>query len=135
MRTIDIITTQNVTINYELADVKDRIFAFILDQIIIWVSILILALILLSSGIMNSNVFVYAIVLPIIIFYHLFLEILFDGRSLGKMILGIRVVKLTGMEPSLNDLVFRWALRPVDILFLWVPLASCSSVPLKKGNV
>ena len=117
MRTIDIITTQNVSINYELAEVRDRIFANVVDLLCTGIGLLILSSTLVSTGIMSTGVFLYIITLPILLFYHLFCEIFFDGQTFGKRLLGIKVVKLTGTEPSINDYLMRWAFRPIDTVF------------------
>lgn len=117
MRSVDVITTQNVTINYELAEVRDRIFSTIIDTIAMFILLLLLSLIFLNTNIMPGNAFALIFVLPILLFYHLFCEIFFDGQSFGKRMLGIRVVKLTGREPSPNDYLIRWAMRSVDSLF------------------
>ena len=42
MKTIDVKTTQNVTITYELAEVRDRIFSFLIDLVIMIAGYLIL---------------------------------------------------------------------------------------------
>jgi uncharacterized RDD family membrane protein YckC len=117
MRTIDILTTQNVTINYELAGAKDRVFATIIDIIVQSVAFLLLSLILLRTGLIGDSVFAYIFVYPILFFYHLGFEVFMDGQTPGKRIIGIKVVKLTGTEPSLNDYIVRWAMRPIDIFF------------------
>lgn len=64
MRTIDILTTQNVTINYELADAKDRIFATIIDYIIEWLAIFILSLIFIQGFGMHDDYFQYVFLYP-----------------------------------------------------------------------
>ncbi len=46
MKTIDITTPQNVTIRYELADLKDRIIAFVIDFLILVTGISIMSTIL-----------------------------------------------------------------------------------------
>jgi uncharacterized RDD family membrane protein YckC len=117
MRTIDILTTQNVTINYELAGAKDRVFATIIDIIVQSVAFLLLSLILLRTGLIGDSLFAYIFVYPILFFYHLCFEVFMDGQTPGKRIIGIKVVKLTGTEPSLNDYIVRWAMRPIDIFF------------------
>lgn len=139
MRTIDIVTTQNVTINYELAEVRDRIIASIIDVIATVVALLLSGLLLVSSGIMGFNTFSLLILLPVLLFYHLFCEIVFNGQSFGKRMLGIRVVKLTGRQPSANDLIVRWALRSVDSLFslgtIAVMLISSTEKAQRLGDI
>ncbi len=140
MRTIDILTTQNVTINYELADVKDRIFATVIDMIIQSLGLFILSLLLVSTGIIPSmDYYLYLIVFPVLFFYYFASEIMMDGQTLGKRMLGIKVVKLTGTEPSINDYLMRWALRPVDIFFslgsVGVMLVSSSDKGQRLGDI
>ena len=118
MRTIDVLTSQNVTINYELAPLRDRIFATIIDVITMIIAVIILLMIL--AGPLQEYV-IYLFVLPIFFFYILVSEILMDGQTLGKKALGIKVIKLNGVEPSMNDFVIRWAFRSIDI---WGSLGS-----------
>lgn len=139
MRTIDIVTTQNVTINYELAEVRDRIIASVIDVVFTSISLLILALILITSGIMGVNVFTYLVLIPVLLFYHLVCEIIFSGQSFGKRMVGIRVVKLTGRQPSTNDYIVRWAMRAVDSLFslgtIAVMLISSTEKAQRLGDI
>lgn len=140
MRTIDILTTQNVTIKYELADVKDRIFATLIDIIIQSIALLLLALLLIGSGLLpNSTYFLYFIVFPVLFFYYFASEIIMDGQTYGKRMLAIKVVKLTGSEPSINDYLMRWALRPIDVFFslgsICVMLVSSSEKGQRLGDI
>lgn len=92
-----------------------------------------------ASGLMAPTYFNYFILLPILFFYHLFFEIMLDGQSPGKKLLGLKVVKLTGTEPSLNDYLMRWALRPVDIIFslgsIGIMLISSSEKGQRLGDI
>lgn len=118
MRTIEISTTQNVTIEYELASFRDRFFAFFLD---FWILNLSLLLLYLSwmwiFGMGNINYFLYLVILPIYIFYSPASEIWMNGQSLGKKAIGIKVVKINGKQPVISDYLIRWAFRLVDIWF------------------
>ncbi len=119
MRNIDITTTQNVTIQYELADLKDRFFAWLID-VVIWFVIMLLLLIMLFAATDSERLrmyFIYLAILPIFLFYTLVSEILLDGQTIGKKALKLRVVKLNGRQPSLSDYLFRWAFRCLDIYF------------------
>ena len=55
MRTIDILTTQNVTINYELAEVRDRLFAYVIDLLILVVGLVILTKVIMATGIFANE--------------------------------------------------------------------------------
>jgi len=118
MKTIDVKTTQNVTITYELAEVRDRILAFLIDSLIKAVSILVLWWLYLLFAFEGGDVetyFVYLIIVPISTFYTLFFEILLNGQTPGKKILRIKVIKLDGKQPGFYDYLIRWAFRIIDI--------------------
>lgn len=140
MKTISIRTSQNVTIEYELPSTFQRIIAWILDLVILIVtnSILTLLFFWLSSSMGWSEVietlFGFLIILPLWFFYSLFCEIIFNGQSIGKRAMGIRVIKLNGDIPSLSDYFMRWAFRMVDILFSFGTLATLLVTGTEKGQ-
>src|SRR6185295_722864 len=115
-RTIEITTTQNVTIEYELADTLNRILAFVVDFVIIIVSLFFLNL-LASLFSISGPYFSWFVILPFFLFYSLISEIAADGQSWGKKAMGICVVKINGTKCSAGDYVIRWAFRLVDIYF------------------
>lgn len=118
MRTIEITTTQNVTIEYELASFRDRFFAFFIDFCILSIGLLLLFLFWnWVAGAVTINYFLYLVMLPIYIFYSLASEVWMNGQSLGKKAIGIKVAKLNGKQPVISDYLIRWAFRLVDIWF------------------
>lgn len=131
MRTIDITTTQNVTIEYELATLRDRFFAFLIDLMIVVGGYFILFLSMIASFetfLEDSSMLVYFFVtlLPIASFigYQLLSEILADGQSWGKKAMGLKVVRLDGQEPGLSDYLLRAVFHIVDTIFSFGVLAS-----------
>ncbi|HFC00079.1 MAG TPA: RDD family protein [Phaeodactylibacter sp.] len=120
MKTIDIRTTQNVTIEYELATLQDRILAFFIDLVIVYISSIII-LFLVAGGFREvfSNIGQYqgVIVFSFFVFYQLFSEIIADGQSWGKKTVGIKVVRLDGQEPNLSDYLLRSVFYIIDVLF------------------
>lgn len=124
MQTIDIRTTQNVTIEYELASLRERILAFIIDMTIVSVLAGILYLMLasaLSGPGFESNMAlgIISALLPIggFMLYQLLSEVLADGQSWGKKSMGIKVVRLDGQEPGLSDYLLRAVFHIVDTFF------------------
>lgn len=116
MQTIDITTTQNVTIQYELASLRDRVVAFIIDFLLVCVALMIIFLIFSSAfGFERGNFFEYLISIPTILFYTLLFEYFNDGQTPGKLAIGIKVIKLDGKSPTFSDYLTRWAFRSVDI--------------------
>ncbi len=122
MRSIEIRTTQNVTIEYELAALRDRFFAFFIDVLIVGTKFYILILILepiwgLIAESSLSGRFMGLLPIAMFVFYHLLSEILADGQSWGKKAIGIKVVRLDGKEPSLSDYLLRAVFHLVDTIF------------------
>lgn len=115
MDEIEITTTQNITIHYELANIWERIFAFIIDLIILTVSSSILYGI--SSAILpsSSDILIYLTLLPIIVFYSLFFELFNNGQSIGKRALKLRVIRIDGEKTTFSDYLMRWMFRIIDI--------------------
>lgn len=116
MQTVDISTTQNVGIEFELAGLGDRIVATIIDGAILW-AYLIGAALLLDYLDLNSTWMIVTISL-VPFFYHLFCEVFFDGQSIGKKQMKIRVVRLDGNPATLGAYVIRWILRLIEISVL-----------------
>lgn len=118
MQTIDIITTQNVTIQYALASVRDRLLSFFVDLIVLGVSVMLLVLVFTSVISTDSfEYIIYLIIIPLVLFYSLAQEVLLNGQSIGKRLVGLKIVKLTGKEPTMSDYLIRWAFRFIDIWF------------------
>lgn len=58
----------------------------------------------------------WLLLLPIM-FYHLVLEVTMNGQSLGKKLMGLRVVDEHGGKPSFSQFAIRWLMRLSD---LWI---------------
>jgi uncharacterized RDD family membrane protein YckC len=115
MDEIEITTTQNITIHYELASIFERIVAFTIDLIILSLSSLILFGLASAIFPMAEEILIYLTLLPIIVFYSLFLELFNNGQSLGKMALKLRVIRIDGEKTNFLDYLMRWMFRILDI--------------------
>ncbi len=120
MKTIDIRTTQNVTISYELAEFRDRMLAFIIDSIVKGVGLLIIWWLYIAvfsdMGSDSTDYFVYIVIFPMSTFYTLVFEVWLNGQTPGKKLLKIKVIKLDGKQPGFYDYLIRWTFRIIDIL-------------------
>ena len=121
MAQTSIITGQYVRINQAAATLLQRCLAWILDSIAIWIAggTLMTVAIGFLAGIEASNEAVIIIVLLVCMLplmgYPLFMEYFFNGQSLGKMVMRIRVVSLDGSRPSAMALMLRWLLLMIDM--------------------
>jgi len=135
MKKIDILTSNNVTIQYELATVGNRILATLLDALVMGVYLLICTIIigiLGSSSVMENLIFI--LVIPVFSFYNLVSEIYFNGQTIGKKALAIKVVKITGEKPTLSDFFIRWTYRIVDIFLSGGGIAAIFISSSEKGQ-
>lgn len=125
MKTISFTTSQFVTIDYELASPVYRAVAAFLDVIFLLIYMAIASYIIsMNLFDVNMNVVqdrwsllsIFLLRLPWLL-YSPVIEYLTNGRSLGKLIMGIRVVKSNGETAGLREYFTRWIFRIVDI---WV---------------
>ncbi|WBO83078.1 RDD family protein [Hymenobacter yonginensis] len=115
MSTIRVQTAQNVTLEYEVASVGERIVAALIDGLILvaWVVLWLLLFDLLGSNKVLAAILIIVAGVPAV-FYHLLCELFFNGQSLGKKARHIKVIRLDGTRPGFGDYLLRWILRIVD---------------------
>ena len=137
MKTTEIVTAHNVIIQYELASILGRALALLLDLVILFFYITICTILFttLSTGFAANNMFdsreviytAFTLFMCPVFFYSFIMEAFFGGQSIGKMALGIRVVKVSGGTPSMGELFLRWSFRLIDILFSVGSIAALSA--------
>jgi uncharacterized RDD family membrane protein YckC len=122
MATIRVHTAQNVTLEYEIASIGDRLVAAIIDNLILaawFIACALMVFKVLTIGGDKTSSIVAMVVLGVLlgipyVFYNLLCEVFFNGQSIGKKARDIRVVRLDGTAPRLGDYLLRWLLRIVD---------------------
>lgn len=123
-RTVTVVTPENITVTYQLAGFASRFLAFLADLAVQIVMILLLGAILHfavgatgRAGITAAS-FVSAIGVVvsflIVAAYALFFEMLWGGRTPGKRLLGLRVVREGGYPINLLSSAIRNILRFID---------------------
>jgi len=119
METIKINTSQHVEIDYPVAGLGERVAAYLLDLLVFgaiyFISILALAVIGIQGSLGKSTIFILLIIFAAFyVFYDLLCEIAFNGQSLGKKLLKIKVVSLDGGQASIGQYFIRWVFRIAD---------------------
>ncbi len=119
MDNFQIETAQNVSIYQNVAGIGDRLLAYLVDVLIMFTYWIISLFLLASFGIESSDpgdlwTFYMVLGLPTFL-YPLFFETFWDGRTLGKSAMKLRVVKLDGSKPGFGSYFVRWIMRIVDI--------------------
>jgi uncharacterized RDD family membrane protein YckC len=122
MPSIEIKTAQNVTIEYELASLRERILASFIDLVIVGTgTFMIFFLFIMGITDQMNDAMIGRILgfLPLFgfILYQYFSELLSDGQSLGKKAMGIKVVRLDGKQPGSSDYLLRAVFHVADTIF------------------
>lgn len=123
MQIIRIKTSQNIEIDYEVAGLGDRVLARLVDWgvfIGLYYVMYIIFIIFFAATLITGDGFPVALLIMFIIyglvytFYDLVAEVFFNGQSLGKFALKIRVVSLDGSRPGFGQFMLRWVFRLLD---------------------
>jgi uncharacterized RDD family membrane protein YckC len=113
MEIITVHTTQNIDIDYEIGGIGERVLARLIDFAILIP--LLIAFAVVSSILSETGDLIFAcILLGIYTFYDLVCEVFFNGQSIGKRVMKIRVISLDGSRPSFSQYLLRWLFRIVD---------------------
>lgn len=135
MDNIKIQTTQNVDIEYELASVGDRILATLLDYVFfIAYGIFIVLFVTFLGSFTERNIWLIVILFLPILLYDLLCEMFFQGKTFGKMIMKIKVVKLDGTQAGFGAYLLRWLLRIIDTRIFSGGVALIAIIANGKGQ-
>lgn len=133
MSTIRIHTTQNVTLEYEIASLGDRIVAALIDYFLYLAWALLWVLVFAQTGSSPGLIGGLLITLPTLVYFPA-CELFFNGQSLGKKARHIRVVRLDGTPAGLGDYLLRWLLRPIEVVAFSGALAAITILINGRGQ-
>lgn len=130
MSVIRIATNFNIELEFTAASFGRRLIAWTLDLLLqIFYLMLAFRLLRLLMQSMNpssdSDYNLWAIMLLLMLpffLYHLVCETTMNGQSVGKRIMGIRVVNATGGRPAFSQYIIRWLIRTSDYAVLLIIL-------------
>src|SRR3954471_6463932 len=127
MKNVEIITSQNVVLQYELASLQDRVLAFMLDMVCLFGGGGIMTAVFagIFSFSKSAQDAVVLLIMCLACFYSLAFEFFNHGRSIGKMAMKIQVIKLAGGQITFADYAARWVFRLIDI---WFSLGGIASI-------
>jgi uncharacterized RDD family membrane protein YckC len=148
MKTISFTTAQYVKIDYELAPPAYRVIASFLDVVLLLIYSVIIYLVLgfdpirfFTNTMSGGDTLLWALLwqLPWLL-YSPVIEYITNVRSMGKYIMGIRVVKANGETAGLREYFTRWIFRAVDIWlggygFLAILLAGTTEKRQRLGDI
>ncbi|MET0637540.1 MAG: RDD family protein [Chitinophagaceae bacterium] len=123
MAVIRVPTTFNIDLEFEIPEFYRRLFALAIDMLVQFIYIRIATEFfrsIVNNMVGNEdsyyNISAVAVLLSLPVFiYHVVMEITMNGQSIGKKIMGIRVVNENGGRPSPGQFIIRWLLRVSDV--------------------
>jgi uncharacterized RDD family membrane protein YckC len=140
METVTVTTSQHIDIDYPVAGLGERVGASLIDAAIFVATFLIFMFVLGVTGMLTKNETVLIVMMIVYfsgyVFYDLICEFFWNGQSVGKKLLKIKVISLNGAQPTIGQYLIRWVFRLVDFLMLG-PLCAliCVAVSEKKQRV
>jgi uncharacterized RDD family membrane protein YckC len=121
MDSIDIMTAQNVRIEYTLATLRERIFAAIVDMIVVGCLLLGLALFFNSLHLfqLQTTVVLMSVLSwgGLYILYQVACDAFLHGRTLGKMSQKLQTARIDGKQMTMSSSVLRAILSLVDTYY------------------
>jgi uncharacterized RDD family membrane protein YckC len=135
MAEMQMIPSQYVQIDQTPAGIGERIFARMLDYLILFIYTAGMIYLIDSTNLFRlfrsayGEMWLLALFFPVI-FYSFLWEILNRGRSPGKMAFGMRVVMRDGTPPTIGAYFMRWMLLLMDT-WMWIGIIV---ILLNKNN-
>ena len=124
MLVVKLDTGFNIEVDFPIAPFHRRFFAWFFDFLILtsyqFGAYYFLAK-LLGADWRDQHLWLYCLYLLPYILYHVVMESLANGQSLGKKLMSIKVITLEGGQPSLSQYIIRWLFRMIDVLFFMLP--------------
>ncbi len=125
MSNLQINTTQNVNLDYKIVGIGERIVAFLIDGLILYMYAILVNIVGDAISYVYEDTWTQRGLMALIflpaMFYSLLMHSIFNGRTVGKMIFKMRVVRVDGTPVHWSNYLVRWMLRLVDV---WIFLGS-----------
>ena len=122
MPIIQIATAFNIDLEFEIAEFYKRLLAYITDFIVLIIYLFSMKYLLYAGFEMdfeeNVGLDILVISIPMLL-YSLLTELWMNGQTIGKKILGIRVISLEGGEPTFGQFILRWITKFFEWPFLF----------------
>ena len=126
MSLIQIETPFNIDLEFEIAEVYKRLFAYLIDFTILLLYFTSMKYFYYGgfnlAGVetlkSHMGLDILTISIPMLL-YSLVCEVMMHGQTIGKKILNIRIISLDGGEPSLSQYTIRWIFKVFEWPFFF----------------
>ena len=119
MLTVKLDTGFNIEVDFPISPFHRRMFAYIIDVMVMLFYWKIMQLIFGSRLVDSDYVWLSVLAgIPMLLYFPA-MEIFTNGQTIGKKILGIRVIRLEGGQASVSQYLLRWMFRTIDFP-IWI---------------
>lgn len=126
MSVVKIATNFNIDIEFTAPPFHRRLMAWVIDIVVLVFYIVVATRFLhwfngqlgYSDGAEVTRWAVSMVAVLPFLLYHVVMEATMNGQSIGKKIMGIKVISENGGRPSLGQLIIRWLIRTSDYMLL-----------------
>lgn len=128
MPAIKVPTTFNIELEFEVPEFYRRLLALLIDGIILRIYLFIAETLIYSVRMSDYDslderydmvALVYILQVPWLVYFPM-MEWLMNGQSVGKRVMGLRVVHENGGKISPGQIMIRWLVRDVWFLFVYL---------------
>ena len=126
MPLIQIATPFNIDLEFEIAEVHKRLFAYLIDFSLLLIFFISMKYFYyrgfakVPSEILQSQMGLDILTISVpMLFYSLVTEVMMHGQTIGKKLVNIRVLSLDGGEPSLGQYIIRWMFKAFEWPFFF----------------
>lgn len=144
MSTFRVATNFNIDIEFPTPPFHKRLLAWVLDMVVLIFYVVVASRLYVAisddldfteKGMVVRWALSMLLVLPFLL-YHVVLEATMNGQSIGKKIMGLKVVSEAGGRPSLGQFIIRWLIRTSDymLLIIIVVISVMSSYGMGVGT-
>ncbi|MFC4263933.1 RDD family protein [Ferruginibacter yonginensis] len=122
MASVQINTAFNVALDFEIAPFHKRLVAYFIDFILLLTYLYFWKYMLydvMNLGVREHMGLDILLISVPMLFYSLLTELLMNGQTIGKKLMGIRVISLDGGEPTLGQFMLRWITKFFEWPFLF----------------
>ena len=122
MGIIQISTAFNIDLEFEIAPFHKRLLAYLIDFLILLIYLFSMKYVLYAGFALdleeNAGLDILIISIPMFL-YSLATELWMNGQTVGKRLMGIRVISLDGDEPTFGQFLLRWITKFFEWPFLF----------------
>ncbi len=122
MGIIQISTAFNIDLEFEIAEFHKRLLAYLIDFALLLIFLFSMKYVLYNEFLFHWDesvgLDILIISLPMLL-YSLLTELWFNGQTLGKKTMSIRVISLAGGEPTFGQFLLRWITKFFEWPFLF----------------